>query len=66
MMADITKCSGDGCPKKETCFRFTAETDPLRQSTFAEPPLEDGVCKMYWGVDAKYIWKELNDIDNGN
>jgi hypothetical protein len=65
-MADITKCSGDGCPKKETCFRFTAEADPRWQSMFVQPPLEDGICEMYWGVDAKYIWNELNDIDNGN
>ena len=32
-MADITKCTGEGCPLKETCYRFTAPTD-MYQSFF--------------------------------
>jgi hypothetical protein len=48
-MADITKCSGIGCPLKEKCYRFTAKADEY-QAYFLEPPIKDGVCDMYWGA----------------
>lgn len=48
-MADITMCSGEGCPKKDTCYRHTAPQHPMRQSFFAESPQkEDGECDYYW------------------
>jgi hypothetical protein len=48
-MADITKCDGDGCPRKETCYRFTAEASELRQSYFMNAPIkEDNTCEYYW------------------
>ena len=36
-MSDITKCSGEGCPIKEKCYRFTAKSD-VYQSIFLEVP----------------------------
>lgn len=49
-MSDITKCSGEGCPISDLCYRFNAEPDPLRQSWFAEVPWdeEDESCDYYW------------------
>ena len=51
-MADITMCSGQDCPVKEECYRFTALKCAYRQSYFAETPgkTEDGkfTCEMYW------------------
>jgi len=32
-MADITKCKGEGCPIKESCYRFTAEASELDKAT---------------------------------
>lgn len=26
-MGDITKCLGDNCPIKESCYRYTSEAD---------------------------------------
>lgn len=65
-MADISKCSGEDCPVKEKCYRFTATASEFMQSYFFEPPLKikDGVftCEMYWGDQANSIWKQLKDI----
>jgi len=48
-MADITKCTGKGCTKKESCYRFTALDCRYRQSYFSLTPLkEDGTCEYYW------------------
>ena len=46
-MPDIAMCSGDGCPQKEQCYRFTAQPCE-RQSYFAKPPINDkGECKYF-------------------
>ena len=46
-MADITKCTGENCSKKETCYRYTAISSE-RQSYFIEPPIKAGNCIYYW------------------
>lgn len=53
-MADITKCKGTNCPKKEHCYRFTANDTMVGnksyQSYFVEVPLNlDGSCDEFWG-----------------
>ena len=55
-MADITMCSGEGCPLKDKCYRFTAEPNPHRQSMFMGTPMvkviKDGKeltnCEHFW------------------
>lgn len=64
-MPDITMCSGEGCPFKESCYRFTAKPNEYRQSYFVEPPIKDGKCDHYWGENAESIWNQLNDIVKG-
>lgn len=46
-MADITKCMGRNCPKKNSCYRYTAEETPWRQAYFATTPYENGKCKEF-------------------
>lgn len=46
-MADISKCSGVGCKKKETCKRFTIVSDII-QSYFTEPPIQAKQKCDYW------------------
>ena len=56
-MADIAMCKGTMCPKKETCYRFTAPVNEYRQSFFVAPPINmlTGECKEYWEIkDGKY------------
>jgi hypothetical protein len=49
-MTDITKCKGDGCHVKGTCYRFTAPKG-MWQSYFMNPPIKDGECEMYWDTN---------------
>jgi len=46
-MADINKCTGEGCTQKEKCYRFTAISSEF-QMYFEKPPIKDGKCDMYW------------------
>lgn len=48
-MADISKCDGKDCPKKETCYRFTAPSSKYRQS-YIMPKERGDKCKMYWKI----------------
>lgn len=63
-MADITKCDGSKCSIKESCYRFTAKASNY-QSYFAESPIKDGECEMYWGKQNEFTIKEIKDILNG-
>jgi len=48
-MADISKCPGKGCSKKNTCYRFLAKDDKFAQAYFATPPVGiNGHCEYYW------------------
>jgi hypothetical protein len=51
-MADITKCSGDNCPIKENCYRFTAVENEYRQSYFIKIPYnhESKICDYFMKV----------------
>lgn len=37
-MADITMCTGEGCPNKTLCYRYCAPINEFRQSYFMEVP----------------------------
>ena len=63
-MADITKCSGEGCPLKDMCYRFTA-TGSDYQSYFTTPPVKDNKCEMFWGQSSEYLMQYLKDIVDG-
>jgi hypothetical protein len=46
-MADITMCSGGGCPMKNNCYRHTATANEYRQSYFCEVPVKEGECEYF-------------------
>lgn len=50
-MADISKCNGNNCTLKETCYRFTAVANPYRQTYAPFSQEKDGTCKSYWKVN---------------
>jgi hypothetical protein len=64
-MADITKCKGEGCPLKESCYRFTAEASEY-QSYFLTPPFDGKTCEMYWGKQSEFIYNQLKNITDEN
>lgn len=51
-MADITMCFGQGCKKKEQCYRFKATPDERRQSYFVGKPDMKENCSYFWPLDA--------------
>ena len=54
-MADITKCDGKRCDKREFCYRFTAMTSKYMQSWFTDAPIKkDGTCDEYWEIKCPY------------
>ena len=58
-MTDITKCTGEGCALKETCYRFTATTG-MYQSFFFGVPIKNGKCEYYWDINL-YHQREMQD-----
>jgi hypothetical protein len=53
-MPDIAMCSGEGCTRRDTCYRHTAKPSEHWQSWFSVPPLaSDGTCPWYWHIDAE-------------
>ena len=52
---DITMCSGQDCPLRETCYRFTATPSEFRQSYFLNIPYneETKTCEYEWKKDIK-------------
>ena len=49
-MADISKCEGVGCNKKETCYRFLLPANQYRQS-YIQPEAQNGGCDYYWPTE---------------
>lgn len=55
-MPDISMCTGENCPRKETCWRFTAPPTPIMQSYFQTPPIShDATCDWYWEDDRVHL-----------
>lgn len=46
-MADISKCNGVACLRKESCYRFTAPKSLVWQSMQNYTPDPDGDCEGY-------------------
>jgi hypothetical protein len=63
-MADITMCSGEGCPLKQICYRHTAKPSEL-QSYFAQPPVLGGTCEHFWRTEVRAMADITNGITNG-
>lgn len=49
-MPDISMCTGGDCPRKESCYRFTAKPSEYFQSYFQSPPYAGISCEYYWPI----------------
>jgi hypothetical protein len=49
-MADITKCSGEGCHMKETCYRYTAPSSEYQSYFMGTPLNDDKTCDEHWEI----------------
>lgn len=50
VVADIRMCSGQGCPVKDRCYRYTAPKSLVWQPFFMEVPYnhENEECDHFW------------------
>ena len=46
-MPDITMCTGQGCPSRNSCYNPRAIPKEQWQSWFAAPPIADGDCRHF-------------------
>lgn len=49
-MSDITMCHDYECPMRETCHRYMAEPNPLRQCWFTNSPRDGEECDHHMQV----------------
>ena len=61
-MADITKCSGGGCPLKNNCYRYLASSSEW-QSYFTDVPYDKKnlTCEYMWPFQDESALKELDE-----
>lgn len=53
-MPDISMCHGEGCPQKETCYRYTAKPSEYRQSYgMFEANMNNKKCDYYVPVEKR-------------
>jgi hypothetical protein len=57
-MSDITKCAGEYegrvCPKRDTCYRFTAKSNEFWQPYFHIPPFYN------WNDGCDYYYRDMS------
>lgn len=61
-MADITKCSNDLCPIKETCYRHTAKDSDWQSYTLYQPVVSTlgTTCLYYYPTTKAMITKDIS------
>ena len=60
-MADIAMCTNSNCPSRDSCYRFIATPNALRQSYSDYTPVGDR-CSIYIKCHSKSEMKRLDSI----
>lgn len=62
-MVDICMCSGEGCPLKESCYRYKAKPSEYLQSYFGDIPydFDKENCEYYWNCESSKDVRKLNN-----
>lgn len=58
-MTDISKCNGENCPIKETCWRYLAPDGHWQSYMNYEYNKEKNKCDGYWKVESKSQMKRF-------
>ena len=63
-MDDLTKCTGEGCPFRYDCHRFTSIDFYNEQYFFCEIPYNHklNTCEEMWNDNAEWLYQELERI----
>ena len=59
-MSDISKCNGNGCDRRDECYRFTAPACDYRQSWIV-PPAVGEACEYRLPVYRTVAQQPLGD-----
>lgn len=62
-MKDMTMCTDNECPYKDTCKRYSDSAETMWR--FTETPRKGDKCDMYWGLGAQGIMDYLESIVKG-
>ena len=65
-MPDITKCTGEDCPVKIDCYRYTSAPNQHYQAYFTSPPIKNEKCDFFWGELQKSVYSQLKNIVKPN
>lgn len=57
-MPDITMCTDESCPKRNTCYRFRAIPDKYMQSYFLDSPRDGDKCEYFMSIEG---WGRLRE-----
>lgn len=63
-MPDITMCDGQGCPQKNSCYRYRAEPTPYWQAYFRGNPYKMDGCDYFWPLGIGMVLKEIDDAES--
>ena len=55
-MADIAMCRGEGCDRREKCYRYTAPINRYRQTVFYHQAKD---CEWFWDNTGKVDGREI-------
>jgi len=61
-MRELEVCRGDGCDKKDTCYRFKVKRSKFSQTAIAPDP---ETCKHYIECNSKSQMRRLDVVANG-
>ena len=63
-MDDITKCSGEGCPLRHECHRFTKIDYYSKETFFLKVPFNHKLetCQYIWNDNAEELWKGIQRL----
>jgi len=59
MIIKVTKCTGEGCPLKEKCYRYLSRNE--KEETYKTPPFSEVKEKIKEGINQKCKYFLLNE-----
>lgn len=61
-MVDIAKCPGEGCSKRNECYRHRAYPDSQWQSYMTTPEKKGEECEMFMPIEGRRVMS-IMDFD---
>lgn len=59
-MVDIAKCPGDGCSRKNECYRHRAYPNPYRQAYMTTPEKKGKECLEFIPIEGRRVMSVMD------